>query len=177
MSRLGGCEAGHERPGAPAAALLERWSTATAADQRFKRRLALRSLLAQHRPAKLLVVAGREQAGVACATHLYDQVGAGRCSAGWRRAWFAVHPPAPICRPQVPVPRGLWDDSTGFVTLLKYAGAESRAGLEAGMLQSLPGAYLAYGAAGALLRRAQACLLVAQGAVACTRRRRRRCGI
>lgn len=61
---------------------------------------------------------------------------------------LTVRPP---CQ-QVAVPRGLWDDSTGFVTLTKYASAESRAGLEAGMLQSLPGGYLAYAAAGALLR-------------------------
>ena len=52
----------------------------------------------------------------------------------------------------VPVPRGFWDDSTGFVKLTTFATAEARAALEAGMLQSLAGGYLAYAAAGALLR-------------------------
>jgi len=51
-----------------------------------------------------------------------------------------------------PVPRGFWDDSTGLVKLTTYATAEARAALEAGMLQSLAGGYLAYAAAGALLR-------------------------
>lgn len=52
----------------------------------------------------------------------------------------------------VPVPRGFWDDSTGFVKLTTFASAEAQAALEAGMLQSLAGGYLAYAAAGALLR-------------------------
>ena len=55
-------------------------------------------------------------------------------------------------RLQVPVPRGAWDDSAGFVALTKYATAEARAALEAGMLQSMASGYLAYAAAGALLR-------------------------
>ena len=55
-------------------------------------------------------------------------------------------------RLQMPVPRGAWDDSAGFVALTKYATAEARAALEAGMLQSMASGYLAYAAAGALLR-------------------------
>jgi hypothetical protein len=50
------------------------------------------------------------------------------------------------------VPCGAWDDSAGFVALTKYATAEARAALEAGMLQSMASGYLAYAAAGALLR-------------------------
>ena len=50
------------------------------------------------------------------------------------------------------MPRGAWDDSAGFVALTKYATAEARAALEAGMLQSMASGYLAYAAAGALLR-------------------------
>lgn len=53
---------------------------------------------------------------------------------------------------QVPLPRGAWDDSSGFVSLTKYATGEARAQLEAGMLQAMPSGYLAYAAAGALLR-------------------------
>lgn len=68
----------------------------------------------------------------------------------------ARQPPAPTytCPPsaQVAVPRGQWDDSSGFVLLTKYALAEQRAALEAGMLQGLAGSYLAHAAAGALLR-------------------------
>lgn len=50
------------------------------------------------------------------------------------------------------LPRGLWDDSSGLVLLTKYALAEQRAALEAGMLQGGSGCYLAHAAAGALLR-------------------------
>lgn len=50
------------------------------------------------------------------------------------------------------VPRGAWDDSAGLVALTKYANAEARAVLEAGMLQSSANCYLAYAAAGALLK-------------------------
>lgn len=53
------------------------------------------------------------------------------------------------------MPRGFWDDSTGFVKLTTYATSEARAALEAGMLQSLAGGYLAYAAAGAVLRSAE----------------------
>jgi len=56
------------------------------------------------------------------------------------------------CWVQEPVPRGAWDDSSGFVSLTKYATAEARARLEAGMLHAMPSGYLAYAAAGALLK-------------------------
>lgn len=63
-----------------------------------------------------------------------------------------VHSPVDPCLPQVSVPRGAWDDSAGYVALTKYATAEARTRLEAGMLQAAPSGYLAHAAAGALLR-------------------------
>ncbi|KAL4430860.1 hypothetical protein ABPG75_006116 [Micractinium tetrahymenae] len=83
------------------------------------------SLLEMHSPQWLLVVAQAQDYGVAKATRQYTQV---------------------------PVPRGAWDDSAGYVALTKYATAEARARLEAGMLQAAPSGYLAHAAAGALLR-------------------------
>lgn len=53
---------------------------------------------------------------------------------------------------QVPVPRGNWDDSQGYVSLCQYATVEARAALEGGMLQAANSGYLAHAAAGALLR-------------------------
>lgn len=137
-----------------------------------------RGLLAQYRPERLLVVAeARELSGVAKAAHHFDQVGAGLGIS--RLRWLPAASTAPTTRSnrpaastrqpapaaalplmphQVPLPRGLWDDSNGYVTLTKYALAEARAGLEAGMMQGLAGGYLAYAAAGALLRCARSVL-------------------
>jgi hypothetical protein len=50
------------------------------------------------------------------------------------------------------MPRKAWDDSSGLVALMRYATAEARASLEAGMLHTAASAYLAHAAAGALLR-------------------------
>lgn len=72
-------------------------------------------------------------------------VGAGQHTAGVPIAFHLLHP-------QVPLPRGAWDDSAGYVALTKYATAEARERLEAGMLQAAPSGYLAHAAAGALLR-------------------------
>ena len=53
----------------------------------------------------------------------------------------------------VPVPRREWDDSAGFLDLSAYALPEDRARLEGGgSLQAMAGSYLAYAAAGALLK-------------------------
>lgn len=65
-----------------------------------------------------------------------------------------VTAPASLPAPplQLPMPRKAWDDSSGLVALMKYATAEARASLEAGMLHTAASAYLAHAAAGALLR-------------------------
>lgn len=67
------------------------------------------------------------------------------------------------------MPRRLWDDSAGFATLSRYALAEVRAELEAGMLAGLAGSYLALAAAGALLRHLEqpdSSMLLAAGSLA-----------
>lgn len=119
-----------------------------------------------------MVETAREPSGVAKATQTqFEQVGAGTRvlqRSGSRAAQWPSsaprtrQPPAPTCLPrtaaclptalQVALPRGQWDDSQGSVLLTKYALAEQRAALEAGMLQGLAGCYLAHAAAGALLR-------------------------
>ncbi|PSC68890.1 DNA mismatch repair MSH4 [Micractinium conductrix] len=84
------------------------------------------SLLELYNPARLLVVAEARGTGVSRATaHQFAQV---------------------------PVPRGNWDDSQGYVSLCQYATVEARAALEGGMLQAANSGYLAHAAAGALLR-------------------------
>ena len=90
---------------------------------------ACRGLLAQYNPEIVLVVAEAQDSGVAkavAASQLYE------------------------C---VPVPRREWDDSAGFLDLTAYALPEDRARLEGGgSLQSMAGNYLAYAAAGAVLK-------------------------
>ena len=110
------------------------------------------------------MVAEAQEHGISKAAQpLFEQVGAGWLGCAERPQPMRQHPATSAARlahmvlllpplQVVPVPRGLWDDSTGFVKLTAYATADARAALEAGMLQSLAGGYLAHAAAGALLR-------------------------
>ncbi len=120
-----------------------------------------RALLAQHNPERLLVVAEAQETGVSKATrphHTQARLGHIHTTQHPQRLqsdqdWWIDSNLLP-CLPlgQVAIPRGAWDDSSGLVSLTKYANAEARAGLEAGMLRSPANAYLAYAAAGALLK-------------------------
>lgn len=98
-----------------------------------------RTLLEIHRPSQLLVVQSKDcPLGGAAAP-----AAAGSAAGGGVNTAVREHDPLPL-------PRALFDDTKGLLLLSGCASPDTRAELENGVLHG--SAYLAFGAAGALLR-------------------------